>query len=111
MIHDYHTNGIVYLDFSFDASELPKELIPYATLLVELFRYVDTEHYSYNELATEINLKIGGLSRSRPGFTRCSGRGDGYRPYFSIRMKCLGGQAVGRHGSAGGDPVFTSKLG
>ena len=43
-------------------SELPEELIPYATLLTEIYRYVDTEHFSYNDLATEINLKIGGLS-------------------------------------------------
>ena len=33
VVHEYHTNGIVYSDFCFDMSELPEELIPYATLL------------------------------------------------------------------------------
>ncbi|MBS6721940.1 MAG: insulinase family protein [Clostridiales bacterium] len=108
VIHDYHTNGIVYLDFSFDSSELPKELIPYATLLVELFRYVDTEHYSYNELATEINLKIGGIA-FQTGIYPLLWKRDGYRPYFSIRMKCLGSQ-VSDGMALLEEILFTSKL-
>ena len=86
--HRYDTNGIYYMNFTFDSSELPEELIPYATLLVEIFRYVDTQNYSYNELATEIGLKIGGLSFTT-GITPLIWKKDGYRPYFSIRLKCL----------------------
>ena len=88
VVHDYKTNGIVYMDFCFDYSDLPEELIPYATMLVELFRYVDTDHHSYNELATEINLKIGSLSFVT-GTHTLLWKKDGYRPYFSVRMKCL----------------------
>ena len=88
IVHDYRTNGIVYMDFCFDYSELPEELIPYATLLVEMYRYVDTEKYTYNELATEINLKIGGIS-FMTGIHTLIWKKDGFRPFFSIRMKCL----------------------
>ena len=88
VVHEYHTNGIVYSDFCFDMSELPEELIPYATLLTEIYRYVDTEHFSYNDLATEINLKIGGLS-FQTGMNVLVWKKDGYRPYFSIQMKCM----------------------
>ncbi|MDO5145976.1 MAG: insulinase family protein [Eubacteriales bacterium] len=88
VMHKYHTNGIVYMDFCFDSSELPEELIPYATLLVELFRYMDTEKRSYNELATEINLKIGGIS-FQTGVYPLLWKKDGFRPFFSIKMKCL----------------------
>ncbi len=88
VVHNYKTNGIVYADFSFDASEMPIELAPYATLLVELFRYIDTENYKYNDLATEINLKIGGLSFST-GLYPLLWKKDGFRPFFSIRLKCL----------------------
>ncbi|MBQ9155248.1 MAG: insulinase family protein [Eubacterium sp.] len=88
VIHDYHTNGIVYMDYSFDYSDLPYELIPYATMLVELLRYVDTSEHSYNELATEINLKIGGISFST-GIYPLFWKRDGFRPSFSIRMKCM----------------------
>ena len=108
VVHDYRTNGIVYLDFSFDTTELPKELIPYATLLVELYRYVDTEHYSYNDLATEINLKIGGIA-FQTGIYPLIWKRDGFRPYFSIRMKCLGEQVP--DGMALMEEIlFTSKL-
>ena len=88
VVHEYHTNGIVYSDFCFDMSELPEELIPYATLLTEIYRYVDTEHFSYNDLATEINLKIGGLS-FQTGMNVLVWKKDGYLPYFSIQMKCI----------------------
>ena len=88
VVHEYQTNGIVYMDFCFDYSELPMELIPYATLLVEMYRYVDTERYTYNELATELNLKIGGLS-FMTGIHTLLWKKDGFRPFFSIRMKCL----------------------
>ena len=88
VIHEYDSNGILYMDFCFDATELPVELIPYASLLVELFRFVDTAEHSYNELATEINLKIGGISFST-GIYPLLWKKDGYRPYFSVRMKCL----------------------
>ncbi len=88
LLHNYHTNGIVYANFCFDMGELPEELIPYASLLTEIYRYVDTEHYSYHDLATEINLKIGGLSFVT-GMDILAWKKDGYRPYFSIEMKCM----------------------
>ncbi|MCD8020349.1 MAG: insulinase family protein, partial [Clostridiales bacterium] len=80
VIHGYGTNGIVYMDFTFDASELPEELIPYSTLLVEILRYIDTEKHTYNELATEINLRIGSIS-FQTGIYPLAWKKDGYRPY------------------------------
>ena len=88
VIHRYETNGIYYFNFCFDMSELPEELIPYATLLVDIFRYVDTDHYTYNELATEIGLKIGGVSFST-GIIPFFWKKEGYRPFFTVRAKCL----------------------
>ena len=88
VVHRYETNGIYYLNFCFDMSELPEELIPYSTLLVDIFRYVDTEHYTYNELATEIGLKIGGIAFST-GIIPLFWKKEGYRPFFTIRAKCL----------------------
>ena len=93
VVHEYHTNGIVYSDFCFDMSELPEKLIPYATLLTEIYRYVDTEHFSYNDLATEINLKIGGLS-FQTGMNVLVWKKDAYRPYFSVHMKCMESQVA-----------------
>lgn len=88
VVHEYHTNGIVYFTFCFDISELPEELIQYSTLLVDLYRFVDTENFSYNDLAMEINLKIGSVSFST-GINSLVWKQDAYRPYFNIRMKCM----------------------
>lgn len=60
--HDYNTNGIVYLNLSFDITNLPEELLPYASLLKNVLGYVDTENYSFGELFNEINRKSGGIS-------------------------------------------------
>ena len=91
VVHSYKTNGIMYLNFCFDMTELPEELVPYATLLVDLYRYVDTEHYSYNELATEINLRVGGLS-AMTGIFPLVWKKHGFRPFFSFQVKCLENQ-------------------
>ena len=88
VIHRYETNGIWYFDFNFDMSDLPEELIPCSSLLVDIFRYIDTGRYTYNELATEIGLKTGGISFST-GVLPLYWQKNGFRPYFSVRMKCL----------------------
>ncbi len=88
VIHRYETNGIWYFDFNFDMSDLPEELIPCSSLLVDIFRYIDTGRYTYNELAAEIGLKTGGISFST-GVLPLYWQKNGFRPYFSVRMKCL----------------------
>ena len=60
--HDYNTNGIVYLNMVFDITNLPQELLPYASILKNVLGYVDTENYSFGELFNEINRKSGGIS-------------------------------------------------
>ena len=60
--HDYNTNGIVYLNMIFDITDLPRELLPYASMLKNILGYVDTQNYSFGELFNEINRKSGGIS-------------------------------------------------
>ena len=93
VIHRYETNGIYYFEFNFDMSELPEELIPYSSMPVDILRYVDTEHFDYNELASEVGLKTGGITFST-GVLPLFWRKDGFRPYFSVRMKCLEDQII-----------------
>lgn len=59
--HDIFTNGITYINLDFDISDIDYDKYPYAALLTEIFKYVDTKNYSYNELANEINLHTGGI--------------------------------------------------
>lgn len=62
--HEIFTNGIVYLNLAFYMKKLPTEYLPYASLLADIFQAVDTKHYTYNQLANEINLLLGGISTS-----------------------------------------------
>ncbi|MBQ8857419.1 MAG: insulinase family protein [Lachnospiraceae bacterium] len=62
IFHEYHTNGIVYVNMAFDITKLPKELLPYASILKNVLGYVDTENYTFGELFNEINRKSGGIS-------------------------------------------------
>ena len=59
--HDIFTNGISYLNLGFDITDIDCDKYPAVALLSEIFKYVDTENYSYNELANEINIHTGGI--------------------------------------------------
>lgn len=56
------TSGIGYLRVIFPVDCVPAEDIPYVGLLGSVLGYVDTEHYSYSDLSSEIHLNSGGIS-------------------------------------------------
>lgn len=60
--HDIATNGIYYVDLLFDLNHLAAEDLPYLGVLKAVLGYMDTAHYSYSELANEINLYTGGIA-------------------------------------------------
>ena len=62
LYHEIDTNGIGYLALLFDVKQVPAELIPYMGVLKSVLEYVDTEHYSYQDLFNEINARTGGIS-------------------------------------------------
>lgn len=61
LCHDIETNGIAYFSLMFDVTDIPAHLIPYMGLMKAVLGYVDTEHYTFPELANEINLYTGGI--------------------------------------------------
>ena len=60
--HDYQTNGIVYVTVLFDLTGIAQEDLPYLGILRNVLGEVDTEHYTYRELATEIGRRTGGVT-------------------------------------------------
>lgn len=46
---------------AFDMNVIPKEDLPYASLLKSVLGYVDTENFTYRDLTSEIHLNSGGL--------------------------------------------------
>ena len=57
--HDIFTNGIGYLRLMFKIKDIPETYFPYLGVLKNLFCNLNTEHYSYAELCSEINLATG----------------------------------------------------
>ncbi len=76
--HEMFTAGIGYLKVLFNTDRVPAQDLPYAGLLKAVLGYVDTKHYSYSDLTSEIHLNSGGIGfstsayvdlRDLPGFT------------------------------------------
>lgn len=62
--HEMYANGIDYLSLMFDIRDMKPEELPYLGILKSVLGYVDTENYSYAELANEINIHTGGVGSS-----------------------------------------------
>ena len=86
--HDVHTNKIAYLRFLYNIKGLPKDLLPYASLLSFVLGYVDTKNYSYLELSNEVNIHTGGMSTNVRSFS-IKGSQEQYYPVFEFTTKVL----------------------
>ncbi len=62
--HEVGTNGIGYLDFIFDLTNIPTDMVPYLGVLQAALGMMDTENYEYGELFNEINVHTGGVMGS-----------------------------------------------
>ena len=86
--HNGYTNKIAYLRLLFNVKEVPKELLPYASLLSLVLGYVDTEHYTYLDLSNEVNIHTGGISTNVRSFS-VKGSQEMYYPVFEFTAKVL----------------------
>ncbi len=66
--HNFFTSGIGYLKVLFTTDAVPQEDLPYVGLLKAVLGSVDTEHYSYADLTSEIHLNSGGVDFSVTSF-------------------------------------------
>lgn len=86
--HNIFTNKIAYLELLFNVKDIPKELLPYLSLLSLVLGYVDTENYSFLELSNEINIHTGGISPNVKSYS-IKGNTDLYYPVFGFTTKVL----------------------
>lgn len=82
------SNGILYLNLLFDARALTQEELPYLGILKSALGYVDTEQYTYDALANEINLQTGGIGSVISVYANARDEGA-YEAKFEIRTKVL----------------------
>ncbi|MBP5152361.1 MAG: insulinase family protein, partial [Lachnospiraceae bacterium] len=88
IVTDIDSNGIAYITLSFDASDLPKELLEGFSFLRSALGYVDTKNYSYGDLINEINIKTGGISFNGSVYTNASDA-DRFGISLEIQTKVL----------------------
>ena len=62
--HNFFTSGIGYLKVLFTTDTVPQEDLYYVGLLKSVLGGMDTEHYSYADLTSEIHLNSGGVDFS-----------------------------------------------
>lgn len=86
LFHPLFTNKIAYLNFYFDMTAVPQELLPYASLLSYILEKVSTEKYSYGELANEVNIYTGGIKFHAEVYNEAN-KLDSFYPKFTIRAK------------------------
>ena len=61
LFHDIESGGIGYLRFIFDITQISADLFPYLGILQMALAMVDTKHYAYADLVSEINIHTGGI--------------------------------------------------
>ena len=86
--HDIITNKIAYVNLYFNICNVPCELVSYAGLLAGLIGNIDTENYSYEELANEININTGGIYSSVDIYPN-SKKADEFIPAFKVKSKSM----------------------
>lgn len=82
------TSGIGYLKVLFNTDRVPVEDLPYVGLLKSVMGYVDTEHYSYSDLSSEIYLNSGGVSFAVSSYSDMADP-DVFTGVFAARAKVL----------------------
>lgn len=89
--HRTQTNGIAYVTLLFDAGEVTEPMLQYLGFLRQVMGRVNTAEYTYNDLDNEIGIHTGGISAGL-GLYNDPENENGYRAYFSVKMKAVYGQ-------------------
>ena len=82
------TNKVTYLNWYFDMTGISPELLPYCNLLSDVLGKLNTEEYSYAELAKYTDMYTGGISFQMEALSKDSNCND-YTVKFSLAAKCL----------------------
>ncbi|MCI7322822.1 MAG: insulinase family protein [Lachnospiraceae bacterium] len=86
--HEVETNGIDYITLMFSCGDISQEMIPYMGMLRSIVGYVNTENYSYADLANAINIHTGGVSAGIGVYPVITGENEN-SVMFEVRIKVL----------------------
>lgn len=85
--HNVFTNGIGYLNLSFDIANVEDADIPYVGLVTNVIGYINTSKRSYDELSNEVYMHTGGIFSDFNTYQRIDNRQVTAR--FSMKTKAL----------------------
>ncbi len=88
LTHPLFSNRIHYLTLLFDITKLPARYYPYLGIFKAVFSAMNTEHFDYGELDSEIDIYTGGIGCSVSSYTRTEDV-KSYRTFLEIRTKTL----------------------
>lgn len=91
LMHDIETNGIAYLRYMFNISDIAEDMLPYVGLLKNFIGLMDTENYTYGELFNEIHIRTGGMGVLTNFFPNFEDEDD-YKLTLDVKTKVLYGQ-------------------
>jgi len=83
------TNSVCYIDFGFDSSVIPVNLLPFLSLFGTIVTEVGTETKDYMQLAREIGTYTGGLDTTFSTYTQIGSPNDSCKPLLWFHLKAL----------------------
>lgn len=86
--HDIESNGIDYISFLFDAGDFAQSELGYLGFFTNALGLVNTEKYSYTDLANATNIYTGGISTGTASHPDIKDR-DNFVFKFEVKLKVL----------------------
>ncbi len=83
------TNSICYIDFGFDSSVVPAEMLPFLSLFGTIVSEIGTKTKNYMQFARELATYTGGLDTSFSTYTQLGGTNDSCSPILWFHLKAL----------------------
>lgn len=86
--HDIESNGIDYISFLFDAGDFAQSELGYLGFFTNALGLVNTEKYSYTDLANATNIYTGGISTGTASHPEIKDRNN-FVFKFEVKLKVL----------------------
>ena len=86
--HDIESNGIDYISFLFDAGDFAQSELGYLGFFTNALGLVNTEKYSYTDLANATNIYTGGISTGTASHPDIKDRNN-FVFKFEVKLKVL----------------------
>lgn len=83
------TNGIAYIDFGFDCSGLPTELLPLLSLFGTIVTEIGTHSKDYMQFARELGINTGDFTHSFSTYRHIDAQHDQTKPVLWFHLKAL----------------------